>query len=55
MSGEQFVPLRNVNETQRDDHCALNILVLIPIWGWIIISLSSIIVLLLIVGFVLYR
>ncbi|CAF3458292.1 unnamed protein product [Rotaria socialis] len=28
---------------------------LIPIWGWIIISLSSIIVLLLIVGFVLYR
>jgi hypothetical protein len=28
---------------------------LIPIWGWIIISLSSIIVLLLIVGFILYR
>ncbi|CAF0726875.1 unnamed protein product [Rotaria sordida] len=28
---------------------------LIPIWGWIIISLSAIIVLLLIVGFVLYR
>lgn len=27
----------------------------IPIWGWIIISLSSIIVILLIVGFVLYR
>ncbi|CAF0852137.1 unnamed protein product [Adineta steineri] len=28
---------------------------LIPIWGWIIVSLSSIIVILIIVGFILYR
>ncbi|CAF1599336.1 unnamed protein product [Adineta ricciae] len=62
LNESRFIYFIDKNSTSIPDspRCGFNNLkcpkkTLIPIWGWIIISLSSIIVMLLIVGFILYR